>query len=172
MHPPQWVCDELERLSPWARLGWHGERRQFAILDLYPARLAKGTFRELWDGKGPVFGRPYDHLARVPVWIYEVPPEEVFSGAVLARAKRFLTPLKPRLARSWQQRHRQRKRDFKERAGEQGSYLHWRARRSPHSGPQIAQKFIPRREKAIAAGDFRLRIDRETMPPVNPMGLT
>lgn len=172
MHPPQWVCEELERISPWARLGWHGERRAFAILDLYPAHLARRTFRELWDGKGPVFGSDYDRLQRVPIWIDEVSTEDVFSGAVVARVRRYATPLKQRLERSWKARQSERKREFRELAGAQGEHLYWSARKSPHSGKVLAQKFIPKRDKAICAGDFELSIDREKMPPVNPMGLT
>ena len=172
MHPPSWVVDELERISPWARLGWHGEHRAFAILDLYPAHLAKTTFREHWDGKGPVFGSDYDRLARVPIWIAEVSPADVFSGAVIGTVKRFATPFKKRLEQSWRQRQAERKREFKERAGAQGEHFYWAARKSPHSGNVIAKKFVPSHERAICAGDFELSIDREKMPPPNPMGLT
>lgn len=172
MHPPQWVCDKLERLSPWARLGWHGERRQFAIIDLYPARLAKRTFREPWGDNGPIFGSSFDRRERVPIWIDEVSPEAVFSGQVVKRVARFATPLRERMQRSWKERQIERRRDFKERAGLQGEYLYWKAKKSPHSGHVIAQKFISKREKAITAGDFELSIDREKPPEVNPMGLT
>jgi len=172
VHPPQWVCEAIERLSPWARLGWHGERRQFAIIDLYPQRLASQTYRERWGDNGPVFGTDYDRLARVPIWIDEVSPGEVFSGRVIRRVARYKTSLRDRARRAWSKRQAGRRHHLRESAGEQGQYLRWRANKSPHSGTTIADKHITKSEKAIAAGDYELKTGSEKMPPLNPMGFT
>jgi hypothetical protein len=119
-----------------------------------------------------VFGTDYDRLARVPIWIDEVSPTEVFSGAVIRRVARYTSSLRDRARRTWSKHQAGRRRHLKESAGEQGQYLRWAAHKSPHAGKTVADKHISKAEKAITAGDYELRTGSEEMPPLNPMGFT
>lgn len=180
MEAPDWVCKEVERINPLARLAWAGEARtsnkealnkgSFAIIDLYPKRMADVTFKTLWGDRGPIFGSSYDPLQRVPVWIDNVSPEDVHSGKVVAIIKRFCTDIQERLNRTWQEEQESQRRDRREMAGEIGSYMHWDAKKSLHATNVIADKHITKAEKAVAAGDVARR--EETPPPVHGAGLT
>lgn len=172
MEAPRYVCEAIEKISPWARIGWNGKNRTFAIIDLYPAKLAKATYRELWGDRGPIFGSSYDHLARTPIWIEDVSPISVHDGSVISRVRRLASPIRKRIIDSWKDRQADRKREIRELAGKQGEYTYWLARRDPHRGHVIADKFISKQDKAMAAGDWVSRLDLEKPPSICPIGLT
>jgi hypothetical protein len=180
MHAPQWVLDEIERVNPLARLGWAGEDREskdeplnkgmFAVLDLYPKRLADRTFKTLWGDRGPVFGSYYDPLERIPVWISNIAPEDVFSGAVIGIIKRYCEDIQERLDRTWREEQEQQRKMKKELAGEVGSYMYWQSKRESNATNTLPQKFVTQEEKARAAGDFEKH--EEPAPPVHGVALT
>lgn len=172
MEPPSYVCEALERISPWARIAWNGENKCFSVIDLYPAKLAKHTYREKWGNRGTIYGSDFDRLSRIPIWIEDVPAVDVHGGRVIARVKRMASSLKDRVKESWVQRQNERKSDIKDLAGKQGEYLYWQAKTNPHRGHVIANKFIAKEDRARAAGDWVSRIDQEKPPQVNPIGMT
>jgi len=170
MRAPDWVCEEVERINPLARIGWEGETQRFAVLDLYPKRLADVTFKTLWEGRGPVFGSDYDHLQRIPIWIDEVSVEDVFSGKVTQIVKRLCKDIQERLNKTWQEEQESQRRTKKELAGAMGSHMYWNSQKSLNATNIIADKHISKAEKAIAAGDVAPRV--ETAPSVHGIGLT
>jgi hypothetical protein len=181
MHPPQWVVTEIERVNPWARLAWSGEERapdeplnkgSFAIIDLYPRRMADRTYKTLWDGRGPVFGGDYDRLTRVPVWIENVHPRDVFNGAIVPRIRYLMTDIRERVEVGWSEARKQRREETRELAGQAGEHLYWSAQKSTDPAPTVADKFVSNEDKARTAGDWQHKDETEKAPPLNAIAMS
>ena len=92
MEAPRWITEELYKLHKEARLGWAGVDRgpdddlnkgKFALIQLYHVRDAARTFYgDFWGDRGPIFGRSYDRLQKVPILLSLIEPAYVFSGRV------------------------------------------------------------------------------------------
>jgi hypothetical protein len=182
MHPPRWVLDELVRITPWARIGWLGKERgpkdelnkgEFVLLDLIKARLIDKTFKEPWADRGPVYGPWFDPLARMPVMIKAYQPEEVFGGAIIADVKRLVTPLKPRLDKTWLAEERKYRDGISDLAGQMGSELYWRAHRNIEGGiaTHLPNKCLTKKEKEVLTGEWKQHLPEAKPPPVSAVAL-
>ena len=165
MHPPSSVCESLYRLHKWARLGWVGEDRKgpaddlnkgsFALLQLYHQLDAKETFYgDPWGDRGPVFGRSYDRLMRVPIMLTLVSNEDVFSGKIVPMLKQWMKPIAQRMLAGAKEKGEKYQDALDDLAGQQGEHLYWRSMRPNAARPMpIAQKFLTPHDKAVIAGD-------------------
>ena len=155
MHPPKHILDKLQELHPQIRLGWLSaedpacpkdtsgdteNRGCFALLQLYHARDATHTYLTPWDGHGPVYGKPYDLLARTPIWVTTFTKQEVFSGDVLGEVKKMLTPLKDRYLESAKAKGAMESKQIKDLSGAAGEYL-WHRKNKKDNANNTARKF-------------------------------
>jgi len=141
MHAPDWVSDELYRIHKNCRLGWVGQDREgpddelnkgtFGLIQLYHRRDAEKTyFGDFWNDRGPIFGRSFDSLFWVPIYIVDVPPVQVFDGTVIELLKRWMIPFKQRYMEAALEKGQQYKTMVDDLAGEQGSYMFWKSRQT------------------------------------------
>lgn len=185
MEAPSHITEALYRLHPQARLGWVGEDRlspeeplnkgKFALLQLYVRVDAERTFYgEPWNDRGPVFGRPYDRLARLPVMLTMIAPAHVLNGAFLCACevcleghevclkvgcahrhadiliRRWMMSLPERIERAALAKGRQYQAELDNMAGEIGSEVYWRTKHG-ESAVTPGVELTPE-DKAIAAG--------------------
>ena len=181
MIPPDWVCRSLESIHPRVRLGWRGRERadadelnagEFMLLELVAARKADRTFRSPWADSGPVYGSDYDRLSLVPMMVYDVSPEDVFSGRVVSLLKRWMSPIQERMDESHHARQKNWREQIHEMAEAAGDELYWKAQRGQTEGaPIVAKKHITPEEKARVNGDWQASVAPEPPPPVAPVAV-
>lgn len=112
-YPPQDICRQLAAFHPQLRLGWDSEHHRFGLVQLYNRRAAKTTFRDRWGSRGTLFsktGRPapdWDAWSRVPMYIIDIPPRDVFSGKVLKDVKHWVRPVYARVYKSAMEERRE-----------------------------------------------------------------
>lgn len=166
MHPPSWILPKLHAINPHARLGWAGAERKpeeplnkgtFALIELRPKRVVdkdRSIIGIRWE-HGPIFGKPFDPLSRVPIFIIAVSPEDVFSGRILDNLKRWCTPFKTRALQAQRERGEEYEREVTELAHEQADHLMYLASRSSSSGVAATpRKHLTAAEKEILSGDY------------------
>lgn len=187
MHAPSHITEALFAIHPQARLGWLGEERlspeeplnkgKFALLQLYYKHAAERTYYgELWNDRGPVFGRPYDHAMRVPIMLALLDPMQVLNGAFLCACdgclsginpcprlycqhqhdgvliRRWMMPMYERGLRAAEEKGREYQTQLDNLAGELGSEVYWEAKRNgavintPH-------KALTADDKAVLGGE-------------------
>lgn len=163
MHPPAHIVAKLQELHPQARLGWVGKDKRdpdelnagnFALLQLYHQRDASRTYLEAWGDRGPVFGKDYDRLSRVPVWVKNFTKQEVFSGAILDDVKKMLRPVRERYEVSALQKGSQQASAMRDLAGEAGQFLWHTSQKRDNAVPQT-KKFNPFTEPTRSADDLK-----------------
>jgi hypothetical protein len=173
MHAPEWVCNELYRLHPQVRLGWVGQDRsgpddelnkgKFALIQLYAVRDSERTyFGDAWNDRGPIFGKTYDRLFRIPRILELIEPEDVFSGKIVMLLKRWMTPIKNRVTDSRREKGRKYKAQLDDLAGAMGEELYWKGQHATSRPPVVANKFLSDKEKAIINGDVPSKISENT----------
>lgn len=169
MHPPEWICKELERIHPHLRLGWVGYARKsgedelnkgvFALIQLYHSRDASRTFYTLWEtveNRGPVFGSRYDPLSRTPIYVSELAPEDVFSGACIPMIRRWMRPMKQRYMESAVAKGKQYESDNQDLAEAQADYMLWHANKTDGSSDRtITNADLTKHDKAVLAGETK-----------------
>jgi hypothetical protein len=158
MHPPEFVLRKVQELHPQARIGWLGAERKdaddlnagtFVLLQLYHARDASNTYLEHWNDKGPVYGKPYDRLSRVPVWVKNYSKEDVFSGKIIADIRTMVeTTVKERYVKSALEKGAEQAAKMKDLAGAAGEYVWKRSQKRDNAMPN-ARKFIPKQQMEI-----------------------
>ena len=165
MEAPRSICEALYRLHKHVRLGWVGEDRtgpedepnkgKFALLQLYTARDASRTFYgDPWSDRGPIYGRPFDRLQRVPIMLTLVEPQDVFSGKIVADLKRWMKPIGQRMLASAREKGAEYQSQLDDLAGEAGEHLYWSSQQTGAARPPVvAQKFLTEHDKAVLAGD-------------------
>jgi hypothetical protein len=182
MIAPEWVCRELERVCPRVRLGWAGRERtspeqslnqgSFMLLELVRVRVADRTFRTPWGDRGPVYGSDYDRLTQVPLMIYDVSPEDVFSGRVVVLLRRWLLPINQRIAEQQLERERALRSRIKDIAGDMGSHLYRQAQKSWEGGDiRQARKFETPEDRARLNGDWEASVPAPQTTPVAPVAV-
>ena len=165
MHAPDWVSEALYRVSPNARLGWAGEERTsdeeelnkgtFALIELYSKRDARHTLLEKWNKRGPIFGRDWDRMTDVPVYVIEVDTKDVFSGKIVKLVKRWLTPIQERFDEINLERGREYESMANDITGAMAERMVWKANRTDATSPEhIPNKHMTKRDKAILTGDY------------------
>lgn len=173
MIAPEWVCRELERINPRVRLGWAGREPKdgelnagtFMLLELVQSRRRNATFRTAWDDRGPIYGSAFDRLMMVPLMVYDIAPEDVFSGAVVSLLRRWMTPIKPRLEQTEKQQRAETRAEIREMAEAAGSEMYWKAQRGLDDGAvpiRPANKFLTQKEKDLLTGDWERKPEPET----------
>lgn len=164
MHAPDHICEALYRLHPQVRLGWVGADRlspdedlnkgQFALLQLYHARDAARTFYgDPWGDRGPVFGRPYDRLMRVPIMLHLVHPRDVFSGRIVMDVRHWMKPIKQRVEEAALERGRDYQRKLDDLAGEIGSEMYWNSHNGGSATITAPYKDLTAEDKAVLGGE-------------------
>lgn len=164
MHAPEWITEEIYRVHKDARLAWFGQDREgpeedlnkgkFALVQLYHWRDAAETFYgDPWGDRGPIFGRPYDRLQRVPIMLTLIDPEDVFSGKVVAMLKRWCTPIRERVMLAAREKGAEYQSQVNDLAEAGGDYLHWTAQKSTDRPPVVPQKDLTEDDKAVLRGD-------------------
>lgn len=187
MHPPQRILDQIERLHKWARLGWKGtedtydaqgkllkkaqpDEGTFMLLQLYHKTDVDKSISGLWPNEWPVYGSKYDKLDRIPVMVGMFSKEEVFSGECLVKLRHWMKPIRQRIIESALEKGQAYERQVQELAGEQGSFLYWKAKRKPEGGKKLVSKSdVTEEDKAVLRGE-RMRNLREAFLP--PKGST
>lgn len=154
MHPPKHILDKLQEMHKWVRIGWLASPRQgpedlnagyFSLLQLYHKRDADVTFLVPWEDRGPVYGKEYDRLTRVPIWLANITKEEMFSGDVIDMLKRWMIPMSKRKTDSEIAKGKEVTSAIKDIARDKADYLMWKARETSGEGaPVIANKFLTR----------------------------
>lgn len=163
MEAPRHITDKLYDLHKQVRLGWVGEDRgpedelnkgKFALIQLYHRRDAERTYYgDPWNDRGPIFGRSFDRLARVPIMLHLIEPEDVFSGKVVVDLKRWMTPIGKRMLESARERGKQYQTEVDNLAGEMGSRMYWDAHHGGSATIPEAQKFLTAEDKAVLSGE-------------------
>lgn len=172
MIPPDWVLEKLEEISPRARLGFAGGDT-FAIVELWRTREAPETILPTYNGH--VFGRYYDPLAFVPKHVADIDVQDVFNGNVILHVKEWARPFRERAIEQLSEKGKEEDRIIREQAEEAGKELYWRAQRSPHRGPMVANKHLTQEDKEILSGEYNAHHSLEDfyMPdmtrPENPI---
>ena len=178
MEPPKHICQKIEELHKWARLGWEGRERrtpdelnpgQFVVLQLYHQSDAKKTMLQLWNKAGPVYGSYFDPLQRIPVRTFAVTPEEVFYGTVLDKLKEALQPIKERIDLSELEASKTLDAKYTDMARERVSYMRHAANKTGATRPKpVAKKFLTKREKALLSGDFEKKMPKVGLGDARP----
>lgn len=166
MEAPAWVIRKLYEANKDARLGWAGAERKpgepmnrgtFALIELRPARAVaqdRSIIGIRWN-HGPIFGRRYDPLRRVPIFIIAVSPEDVFSGRVIDNLKRWSTPFKDRALQEQRERGFEYESEVTELAHEQADHMLHQARQTSSAGVEATpRKHLTASEKEVLSGDY------------------
>lgn len=164
MEAPRHICEALYRLHKWVRLGWVGEDRlspeeplnkgKFALIQLYHSRDAEKTYYgDLWNDRGPIFGRSYDRLQRTPIMLYLVDPKDVFSGKIVADVRYWMKPIGQRMVEAAVERGKQYQTAVDDMAGEIGSRMYWDAHHGGSATIPTPQKFLTAEDKAVLRGE-------------------
>jgi hypothetical protein len=150
-YAPPHVCRALSEFHPQLRLGWDGELGKFGLIQLYARRAAAQTFRHRWNidsFNGPVFSRSgrvtpdWDPWTRTPIYLIDVDPADVHSGAIVQMAKRWARPIVARMYKDAKQRARQTETDMEAMGREMGHDLYRGSQSSSERGPVVAKKFV------------------------------
>jgi hypothetical protein len=178
MHPPKHICDELERVHKWARLGWQGREKkgpddlnpgQFVVLQLYHQRDAAQTLLQHWNNRGPVFGTKFDPLQRVPIMVKAVPTQAVFDGSVITLLREWIQPLKPRLDEAEAEATSNLDRQYTDMARERVSRMHHAANRTGATRPKpVARKFLTKRDRDILSGNVPKKMPKVGLGDARP----
>ena len=168
MHPPQYVLDEIERLHPWARLGWteEGPTPGFYFVQLIPKRVFEFEFNEPWGDLGPIYGSDYDPLERVPYMMAGPfhPKSEKWED-IIASLKDYFEPLNERLYKENRKKGEAYDDYVKDLAGEMGSYLYWRSKQTDAAQRRdIPYKALTEEEKSVLRGESMKDL-RDTFVP-------
>lgn len=172
MHPPLHMLRMLESIHKWVRVGWVGrdsvyasqaglsenDPGAYALLDLYPQRLARMSFQLHWDDMGPVYGSPYDRLQRVPIVKAWVSPTKLFNGDCVPMLRHMIMPLAKRIREANEKVLKEREAWRRNLAGEMAERMVWDAHHSPHSSKKVARKHLTRSEKESLSGAWRERV--------------
>lgn len=160
MEAPKFITEALYRLHPQARLGWVGQDRgpkddlnkgHFALIQLYMRRDAERTYYgDPWNDRGPIFGRRYDRLARVPILLFLIDPKDVFSGKIIADVRHWMKPIKQRVEEAAIERGKAYQAELDNLAGEIGSEVYWRTKHGESAVTPGVQ--MTAEDKAVAAG--------------------
>ena len=163
MEAPRHVTEALYRVHKQARLGWVGREKgspeelnpgSFALIQLYHARDASKTYYgDLWNDRGPISGRPYDRLQRIPILLHLVSSEDVFSGKIVEIVRRWVEPIGKRMMDSARQRGKDYQSELDNMAGEMGSRMYWDAHNGGSATIPIAKKHMTEHDKAVLRGD-------------------
>lgn len=164
MEAPRHICEALYKLHQQARLGWVGADRlspdedlnkgQFALLQLYHRRDAERTYYgDPWNDRGPVFGRPYDRLMRVPIMLHLIHPQDVFSGKVIFDVKRWMMPIRERVELAAVERGKAYQDELDNLAGEIGSEMYWSAHNGGSATINTPYKDLTAEDKAVLGGE-------------------
>jgi hypothetical protein len=143
----------------------------YALLDLYPQRLSRMTFALHWDDMGPVYGSPYDRLARVPIVKAWVTPAELFSGDVIPMLRRMITPLKDRVRERNVQVLRERAAWKKDKSAQMAEQMRWQAQKSYDKPNAFAKKHLTKAEKSILDGTWREKVAERKPLEASPLGM-
>jgi hypothetical protein len=156
MRPPQHILDALHRIHPWARIGWYGEgdKGKFSLLQLYHNRDSYCTIVQRWDNRGPVYGKPYDLLARTPMWLADFSIQDVVSGKILKHVEAWLKPMSERVRESEDRAWKDLDFRLNDLAEEGGDYVWHQSRQTGHGSDNTARKFVSKEQQAILAGDY------------------
>ena len=167
MHPPQYVLKELQDIHPWLRLGWVGESDDtgsFFLLQLLHKRASQIEFNEPWEQRGPVYGKPYDLLRRVPYIMAgpfkmsrfrDAQGETYWTwGSLVKTVRRLLTPAYERTVESAKQYNNEVDNQIHDLACEMGSRLYHQAHQTGSAQRRdLAKKFVTKEDKEILTGD-------------------
>lgn len=175
-YAPGWVCRKIADFHPHLRLAWHGEDGCFSLIQLYHNRDASLTYREHWADRGPIFsksGRPmfqdWDGMIYHPIWVVDVPIQDVFSGKIVKTVKRWATPIASRVYKASKEASKNVEsyvEDLSEAMGDEMYYEKQRGRMGNHA-PIVAKKFIEpnRNELRYRAGELDFSDCRVPPPP-------
>lgn len=165
MHPPEWVLKKLQELHPQVRLGWIGQDREgsedelnkghFALIQLYQVRDSERTyFGDEWSDRGPIYGKPFDRLSRVPRYLADLTSEDVFSGRAIALLQRWMRPMKDRFMESAKEKGAGYQSSIDNLAGEMGEEMYWKSKQTDATRPEpVAKKFITEKDKKRLSGE-------------------
>ena len=165
MHPPEFMCKALERIHPQLRLGWIGKDHQpgealnqgcFALIQLYHTRDAERTFFTPWGDTGPIFGSKYDLLSRTPIYLADIAPEDVFSGAFLAIVRKWMKPMKERYMESAVEKGKAYESANQEQAEAQADLMLWNAKQTDATSDRtITNSDVTEADKAVLRGETK-----------------
>jgi hypothetical protein len=141
------------------------------LLELVQVRRADATFRTPWADRGPIYGSQFDRLTQVPLMVYDVTSEDVFSGRVVHLLRRWQTPITQRVQETWEKRRKEDRSAIRSIAEEAGKEMYWRAHRDVHRPQVVAQKFVTEKEKSILTGEWEAKRETKTAPSVAPVSV-
>ena len=163
MEAPKHITEALYKLHKQVRLGWigreHGPTEElnqgsFALIQLYHTRDAANTYYgEPWNDRGPIFGRSYDRLQRLPILLHLVSPDDVFSGRVVSTLKRWMMPIGQRMLESAREKGKMYQSSIDDLAGEMGTRMYWDAHHGGSATIPEAKKFLTPEDKAVLSGE-------------------
>jgi hypothetical protein len=179
MYPPADVCRRLAAYHKQLRLGWHGEIGKFALIQLYTRRDAKKTFKDIWNFgpyyHGPAFsktGRPmpdWDSWSRLPVYVSDVEPEDVYSGYVLQLVRRWSRPIASRVKEKSDAKADSHVDRWKNLGKQVGANIYRDLMRKGHDTVNVAKKHQAISQREVDYRDGLLEQDmRETVSAVPP----
>lgn len=164
MYPPDHIVREIERIHKQVRLGWVGTPKKdpaeinvgkYYLVQLYHWRDAEKSVRERWGERGPLFGKRYNPLMRVPIMIGEVPIEDVFGGKVIQTLRWWMKPIDQRIRESQLKASAQYDAKVSDAAGEQTDWLLWKSNQTDATRPvPVAKKFMTDEDKKTLDGEY------------------
>ena len=176
MQPPAHICEQLARVHPLLRIGWDGAEGSFGLLMITRSRLAKRTFFEYWRGRGPVFsrtGRPradWDEIGRVPMYLIDVEPRDVFSGRICRMARQWMRPFAPQYLEGARQAGRDIESQIDDMGHDAGLRLYGEGQRDGTGAPIVARKFIERTPNQLNTESGRFDQTNRFVPDRIPEG--
>lgn len=184
MIPPTWICKELERLHPQLRLGWVGKPREgdelnqgfFALIQLYHSRDAERTFFTPWhtiENRGTIYGSRFDPLMRLPIYLADIEPADVFSGACLPAIKRWMRPMKERHMESAIEKGKAYEAEVQDMSEGAADYMLWSANKPDSTSDRtITNADVTEHDKAVLRGETKRDLTETFVNTGNGMPLT
>jgi hypothetical protein len=163
MEPPVSVLEAVQKIHKHARIGWVGKPKSspedlnagyWALIQLYSQRDSRHTMLEPWNERGPIYGKPFDRLSRIPIYVIDVQKDDIYDLPFLL--KRWITPIKDRVTQSEIEKGKGVEKEMSELGEAAGDYL-WHL--SNKTGASVTsnnpKKCLTEKDKKVLAGETK-----------------
>lgn len=171
MEPSRDVCQALAKFHPWLRIAWDNELRQFGLVQLYHNRDFKKTYRESWKRRGPIFAKngstkqDWDSMIRNPVYVIDLDFDDVRTGFIVKKVKRWARPFVSRAYTNAIESNRAVESQIDDIVHSRATDLYKEGQRDGSGAPIVAKKFAEPSQNEIRAKEDSFNKDHFTPPP-------
>lgn len=164
MHPPQHTLDALYDIDPEVRLGFSGRcppekgmdpSGRFALILLVKPQYTENVhFADYWFDRGPIYGKPFDPISRVPMVVGWFDPKDVFGTRILHDAKHRKDAVVPHMIADIRATEVEANESMNETSEAASDYITWKANRTDRTSPEpVPYKHLTQEEKDVLSGD-------------------